>query len=76
MMLSPPVKISLLAQLLDQVLCIIQLLSPDMLAMYDKIWFAKPVSCPGFAAPLRRGLPAAEPQIAAGGHSAEEQRLC
>ena len=41
MMLSPPVKISLLAQLLDQVLCIIQLLSPDMLAMYDNIWLAK-----------------------------------
>ena len=30
-MLSPPVKISLLTQLLDQVLSIVQLLSPDML---------------------------------------------
>ena len=41
MMLSPPVKISLLAQLFDQVLCIIQLLSPDMVAMFDNTWLEK-----------------------------------
>ena len=40
-MLSPPVKISLLTQLLDEVLSIVQFLSPDMLAMYDDIWFCK-----------------------------------
>ena len=34
-----------------------------------------PGSCPGFAAPRRRGPPAAGPRIAAGGHSAEGYRV-